>query len=220
MHKNSDYPMKYKTIRGREIAALLHPRPAVLVTCCDANESPNILTIAWHTPLSHDPPLVGISVGTTRYSHRLISQVGEFVINIVGQPFLEALQICGKYTGELDDKVALARLTPLPAKTVKPCLIAQALGYLECRVVQQIPTGDHTLFIGEVLQAQVDEMAFSNMWNYQKSHVERSETSMTDNEKTLRFAQGDIPLLGQPLLCLHRDKYGVINIIEDKEKLI
>ena len=93
-----------KTITGREIAALLNPRLAVLVTCCDLAGEPNVFTVAWQTPLSHRPPLVGISVGCTRYSHRLISDTGEFVVNIVGR--------------RLKKRWRLAARTPVPS-TIK-----------------------------------------------------------------------------------------------------
>ena len=48
------------------------PMQAVLVTCRDENEKTNVLTIAWHTPISRNPPLYGISVAPGRYSHELI----------------------------------------------------------------------------------------------------------------------------------------------------
>jgi len=175
-------PMKYKTITGKEIAALLHPRPAVLVTCCDLNGAPNVLTVAWHTPLSYNPPLIGISIGLTRYSHNLISQVRQFVVNIVGISSIEALKNCGQYTGALDDKTSLSGLTLKAAHKVKPPLISAALGYLECQVEQEVDAGDHTFFIGRVMLAQAAETAFSNMW---------------------------VSLIGDVPLCLQRDRFGV-----------
>ncbi|MBN1538346.1 MAG: flavin reductase family protein [Anaerolineales bacterium] len=190
MPKKTNPQINYKTITGRDFAALLHPRPAILVTCCDTSGVSNILTIAWHTPLSYDPPLVGISVGVTRYSHSLISQVGEFVINIVDVSMIDALKTCGQYTGELDDKASLANLSLIPAKKVRPPLIAGANGYLECLVEQEVDAGDHTFFIAKVLLAQAAETAFSNMWV---------------------SPQGNIPL------CLQRDQYGIYQDIGHKD---
>lgn len=171
-----------KTVAGRDISAMLNPRLAVLVTCCDSEGKPNVLTVAWHTPLSHRPPLVGISIAPTRYSHRLIQDVGEFVINIVGHNLLQAVRICGKYTGELDDKLAIAGLETCPAEKVHPPVLADAFGSLECRVIDQVETGDHTLFVGNVLVARAREDCFSNAWG-----------------NTFDDA---------PLQCLQRDRYG------------
>jgi len=153
-----------KEITGRDIAALLNPRLAILVTCGDASDRPNVLTVAWHTPLSHQPPLVGISIGDSRYSHHLIAETGEFVINIVGDAFKDAVKLCGNCSGTDHNKAILAELHLLPAKTVHTPVIEGALGCLECRVVGQLPMGDHTFFVGEVLHAEAQAHAFSNTW--------------------------------------------------------
>ena len=153
-----------KSVTGRDIAAMLNPRLAVLVTCCDAAGKPNVLTVAWHTPLSHQPPLVGISIGHTRYSHRLIQEQGQFVIHVMGIDRQKAIGVCGLYTGEMDDKLAIAGLETHPAKMVQPPVLADALGVLECEVVQAIETGDHTFFIGEVLHASACEHGFKSGW--------------------------------------------------------
>ena len=153
-----------KLIRGRDIAALLDPRPVILVTCCDELGSPNILTVAWQTPLSHDPPLLGISIDHRRYSHTLISQTGEFVVNVVSQKFQQAISLCGNSSGATSDKFETAGLTALPAYHVRPPLIAGALAHLECTVTSQLRTGDHTFFVGRVLYAEALQQCFDQGW--------------------------------------------------------
>ena len=172
---------EHKTIRGREIAALLNPRPVVLVTCCDAEGKPNVFSLAWHTPLSHDPALVGISIGRSHYSHSLIQATGEFVINIVGQGLLNAVVVCGNHSGADGDKSTLADLKLERARWVQAPLIADALGYLECRVAQEVSCGDHTLFVGHVIDAVARPDCFSDEWD---------------------LIRGDV------LLCRQRDHFG------------
>ncbi|MCA9962460.1 MAG: flavin reductase family protein [Anaerolineales bacterium] len=157
--------MPLKTVTGRDIAALLNPRLAVLVTCCDLENKPNILTVAWHTPLAHRPPMLGISIGHTRYSHALIKERGEFAVNIVGQSLLEAVKICGMYTGEIDDKLDITHLGIRQAAHIHPPVLEDAVGVLECQVVDQVEAGDHTFFVGQVLLAQAREDCFSNVWS-------------------------------------------------------
>ena len=181
-------------IEGRAIAALLNPRPAVLVTCCDAQGNPNVLSVAWHTPLSHDPPLVGISIDMRRYSHALIQQSGQFVVNVVGQTFQEAIEGCGNVSGRQVNKFAAFHLSALPAHCVKPPLIAWALAHLECNVIHRIPTGDHTLFVAEVIFAQANGQCFSDAWDAQT---------------------------GKVLLCLQRDRFGTwenTNLLSSRSK--
>ena len=106
----TDHDNPMKIIQGRAIAALLNPRPAVLVTCCDGKGKPNVLSIAWHTPLCHNPPMLGISIDHRRYSHNLIDHSGEFVINVVSQAFLPAIELCGNQSGQSMDKFQEAEI--------------------------------------------------------------------------------------------------------------
>lgn len=146
--------MGEKVLLERRHYRLLHPCGTVLVTCCDKHGKPNIITLAWVAPASIQPPLAMIGVGKTRYSHNLI-RGGEFVINIPTADLLEKVQYCGETSGRQVDKFKETGLTPKKAKFVKPPVIEECVGHLECRVVKEVPTGDHTLFIGEVLAAYV-----------------------------------------------------------------
>jgi flavin reductase (DIM6/NTAB) family NADH-FMN oxidoreductase RutF len=177
-----------KPIRGREVSALLNPRPAVLVTCCDAEGKPNVFSLAWHTPLSHVPLLMGISVARAHLSHALIELTGEFVVNIVSTAYRDAVELCGQVSGRECDKLSLAGLSVEPARYVRPPLIAGALGTLECRVVHLLVCGDHTFFIGEVLAASARSECFGDAWQ---------------------------PSLGDVLLCLQRDRFGRFSKMEE-----
>lgn len=172
-------------ITGRAIAALLNPRPAVLVTSCDSAGKPNVLTMIWLTPLSHDPPLVGVSIGLTRLSHALVQATGEFVVNVVGQSYVDAVRVCGTHSGSDCDKIGLAQLQLAPARCVRPPVVLGALARLECRVVNEVPAGDHTLFIGSVVYAAARDGCFSNEWD---------------------------PARGDVLLCLQRDHFGAFAV--------
>lgn len=169
------------TITGGSSSRLMNPRLAVLVTCCDQSGKPNAISVAWHTPLSHDPPLVGISIGLTRYSHELITATGEYVINVVGQDLQPAVEFCGEYSGRDCDKISLTGLELRPSKYLTIPVLAGALGHLECRVEQEIPVGDHTLFVARVLSAEVRTDCFDEAW---------------------KAGNGDV------LLCLRYDRYG------------
>ena len=130
---------------------LLYPAGLVLVTSADALGKANIITAAWCCPLSFDPPLVGVSIGKTRYSHSLIGRGKEFAINIPGEGMEESVMVCGTTSGRKVDKFAEAKLTAEKAKIVKPPLIAECVSSIECRVEKEIDCGDHTFFIGSVV---------------------------------------------------------------------
>ncbi len=142
-----------------KVYRLLHPRQVVLVTCAEEGK-PNVLTVAWSTPLSFDPPLVGVSIGKNRYSHGVISRSGEFAISIPPASLLEKVKRCGTLSGRNRDKFREVNLTPLPSRRLRAPVVKEGIAHLECRVVKKVEVGDHTLFVGEVVEAYADERVF------------------------------------------------------------
>jgi flavin reductase (DIM6/NTAB) family NADH-FMN oxidoreductase RutF len=62
----------------------------------------------------------------------------------------------GTISGRDLDKFARVGLTPIPALVVKPPRIAECPTHIECRVVDRLDTGDHTIFIGQVVAKSGD----------------------------------------------------------------
>jgi len=147
---------------------LLHPRNVVLVSCIDQLGKTNIITLAWSMPTSFDPPMLVISVKRRRYSHKLIRETGEFVVNIPTMDIVKETLFCGRKTGRTHDKFKEACLTQMPAKMVKPPIIKECVAHLECKLRRKITTGDHTLFVGEILAAYANEGVFNGTFNLKK----------------------------------------------------
>ncbi len=141
---------------------LLHPRHVVIVTCSGRERKVNAITLSWSMPTSFNPPMAVISVAPQRYSHSLIEETGEFVINIPTVELIKQAFQIGSKSGRDLDKFKVTGLTPGKAKVVKPPIIEECVAHLECRVAKQVETGDHTLFIGEVVAAYADEEVFKN----------------------------------------------------------
>lgn len=136
------------------------PMQAVLVTCNDEKGKTNVITIAWHTPISKDPPLYGISVAPSRYSHDLIQKTKEFVINFVPYEQAHIVNFCGKNSGIDTDKIKETGLTLTPSQKLKTPIIKECFSHLECKLYETLTLGDHTMFIGEVVNVLADENAF------------------------------------------------------------
>ena len=69
---------------------LLSPVPAVMVSCAMPGKRPNVITIAWAGTVCSDPPMLSISVRKERFSHHILLESGEFVVNLVGREQLQA----------------------------------------------------------------------------------------------------------------------------------
>jgi len=115
----------------------------------------NIFALAWHMPVSFEPPLYAISAGKTRYSAKLIQSSKVFVVNFMPYQLKDAVLFCGRHSGEHVDKFKETGLEKEEADRIDCPRIRQASGFLECRVVNEVEAGDHIIFIGEVLNMKL-----------------------------------------------------------------
>lgn len=139
------------------------PSRIVLAVSVDESDNPNIIVLGWKMHTSFNPPMVAISVGKTRYSHGLLLGSAEFVLAIPGGNLAEEVLYCGTHSGRDVDKFKETNLTPIPASKVKPPLIKECIANIECKVVGNLDTGDHTIFAGEVQASWISEEEQKNL---------------------------------------------------------
>lgn len=150
---------------------ILHPMHTVLVSCMGKAGKPNITTVAWAMPTSINPPMVAISISPNRHSHTLIQESLEFIINVPTLELLQATYACGSLTGRSFDKFKKAGLTPMPAKKVKAPAIRECIAHIECAVKDQFTTGDHTVFVGRILEAYADTGVFTESYDLKRARL-------------------------------------------------
>ena len=136
---------------------MLYPLPAVLVSVADTAGNTNLFTVAWTGTICSDPPMVSISVRPERYSHHMIDETGEFVINLTTEALVYATDYCGVKSGRDVDKWREMNLTPIAAEHVKAPMVKESPVNLECRVTQKLELGTHDMFLAKVLAVHVDD---------------------------------------------------------------
>lgn len=141
----------------RKPAPVLFPVPTVLVTSKLEGSEPNMITIAWTGIMNSEPPVVYIGVNPVRYSHKLIKESGEYVINIPSVDLVKAVDYCGIVSGKNVNKFKETGLTPVPATEVSAPLIAECPVNIECRVRNVLSLGSHDAFIADVLAVHYNE---------------------------------------------------------------
>ena len=152
---------------------MLYPLPVVMVSCNRKGEKPNIVTVAWTGTICSDPAMVSISVRPERYSHDIIEETGEFVINLVTKDLTYAPDYCGVRSGRDVDKFKEMNLTPLPSKMIDAVGIEESPVNIECKVVEVKKLGSHDMFIAEVVNVTVDDryMDENNKFNLNDSDL-------------------------------------------------
>lgn len=136
---------------------MLNPVPTVMVSCGTADGVRNIITIAWTGIVNSEPPMTYVSVRKSRYSHQLIQQSGEFVINLPSEDMTFAMDYCGVKSGKDVDKFHTQNLTPTAGDFVACPMILEAPVNLECvvREVREYPS--HDMFVAEIVGVHVEE---------------------------------------------------------------
>lgn len=157
-------------------STMLGPLPAVMVSCGDMQNS-NIITIAWVGIACSQPTRVYISVRPDRYSHHIIKESGEYVINLTSERLLAACDYCGIRSGRDVDKFAEMKLTKQAGSVVSAPMIAESPISLECKVFDVISLGSHDMFLADVVAVHADEsivdesgkidFALAHLVNYQ-----------------------------------------------------
>jgi len=135
----------------------LYPVPVVLVSCKDTEKAGNIITIAWCGIVCSSPPLISVSIRPSRHSHKLISQSGDFVVNIPSTKIARQADICGTHSGKATDKFKLCSFTAIPSSRVSSPMIEECPVNIECKLKSTIKLGAHDMFIGEVVAVHADE---------------------------------------------------------------
>lgn len=158
-------------ISKQKASRLINPGGVILVSSCYKDKK-NIITLAWHMPISKDPPLLGIAIAKSHFSYELIKKSEEFIINIPSLDLLKHAIFCGSISGDKIDKFTKANLTPEKAmRLINTPRIRECIGHIECYLRYIKDVGDHGLFIGEAIYSSVKEGLFDEVWNIDKARL-------------------------------------------------
>ena len=123
----------------------------VLTTRVD--DTVNGMIASWVTQVSYYPPLVLAAIHPDRFSHGLIEKSGSFGLHVLDRSQKEMLK---RFKGP-DPLKKFSGIAWEYGKTGTP-LIKDCLAWFEVKVVERIQPGNHTLYIGEVVDcAAVNE---------------------------------------------------------------
>lgn len=135
---------------------MLYPVPAVMVSCKRKDEKANIITVAWAGTICSDPVMLSVSIRPGRYSHDIISETGEFVVNLVTTKLTRACDWCGVRSGRDHDKFKEMHLTEYKSQFMSAPAIEESPVNIYCKVKEIEKLGSHDMFIAEVVGVTVD----------------------------------------------------------------
>jgi flavin reductase (DIM6/NTAB) family NADH-FMN oxidoreductase RutF len=111
-------------------------------------------TVNWVTQASFAPPLVAVGVKTDSHAHAVIKESNAFALNVLGKG-QQAMAYTFFKPAERQGSTISGE--PFRAGTTGSPILTNAPAYVECRLVASVEKGDHSVFVGEVVEAGVSK---------------------------------------------------------------
>lgn len=163
---------------------ILYPTPVLVVCTYDNEGKPNAMTAAWGGICCSAPPCIAISLREATYTHRNLMSKKAFTINIPSEQYVKEADYFGMESGRKEDKFAKTGLTPVRSDIVDAPYISEFPINLECKIIQVVELGLHTQFIGEVMDAKIDDV------------IQEKNQSIIEQIKPLIFAPDSMNYYG------------------------
>jgi flavin reductase (DIM6/NTAB) family NADH-FMN oxidoreductase RutF len=167
---------------------MLYPVPVVMVTCKKPGERPNIITLAWAGTICSDPPMLSVSIRPERFSHGIVEETGEFVVNLVNEDLVRACDWCGVRSGNRFDKFAEMKLTEYQSEYMETPAIAESPVNLYCKVKKTERLGSHDMYLAEIIGVTVDG-----------KYMDANGKFDLDAANLVAYSHGDYMSLGEKL---------------------
>jgi flavin reductase (DIM6/NTAB) family NADH-FMN oxidoreductase RutF len=136
---------------------IVYPAPILVIGTYDREGKPNVMTAAWGGICCSSPPCVAVALRKATHTYGAIVVQQEFTISIPSESHVKEADYFGLVSGKSNNKFAQAGLTPVKADTVNAPYVKEFPLVLECKVIHTIEIGLHTQFIGQIMDAKVDE---------------------------------------------------------------
>lgn len=109
-------------------------------------------TVNWVTQASFAPPLVAIGVKADSGAHAVIKDASAFALNVLGKGQQAVAFAFFKPVNHVGDRI---NGEPFRAGSTGSPILAAAPAFVECKLVDTVERGDHSIFVGEVVDAGV-----------------------------------------------------------------
>lgn len=112
------------------------------------------MTANWVMQAAFDPPMVVVALENSSKTLGMIRDSRHFAVNVLLDSQRELAAKLGRSSEQAPQKLKGIKTKPAPVAGAP--VIADCLGWVECRVVATLPSGDHALVLGEVVEAGVE----------------------------------------------------------------
>jgi len=126
---------------------------AVGLVLVQAGEQRNAMTVSFFSEVAHHPTALWVAISPHTLSHSMIEKAGRFSLAVLTQKQAHLAELCGTTSGRETDKCARLDLHASPSGFL---FLAGALASTGCVVRHSEPIGDHTIFVANIIEAELD----------------------------------------------------------------
>jgi len=142
-------------VSAHDSKSLFKPKVVSLVVSNSPETGPNLMTASWFMLAGYDPLRYQLAVSHKTHTHEIIEQSGEFVLAAPSTGMIDALAVAGQVSGRDVDKLDYLDIETVPGKHVDVPLLADAVGNIECSVLDSFTFEGCTYYFAEVETAHV-----------------------------------------------------------------
>lgn len=146
---------RFEEISEFDSKSLFKPKVVSLVVTNSPDRGPNLMTASWWMLAGYDPLRYQLAVSHKTYTHELIEENPEFVLAAPSTDMIDALTVAGSVSGRDVDKIDHLDLETVPGQSVDVPLLADAVGNIECSVMDSFEFENCSYYFGEVEHAYV-----------------------------------------------------------------
>lgn len=173
---------------GERFFIILHPRPVFLMVTMGKDSRVNVMALSWHTPISEDEQVIGVTIDKGHFTRKLLDEIPEFTLNLPTIDLINEVWKAGTISGHRVDKTKVLKLTFSKARKVKPPIINECIAHLECIVDKILSIGEVDFIIAKVVAAYAkQEFLYKGSWDIRKAKILQHLTgkAFTYNEKVI-----------------------------------
>ena len=126
---------------------------AVAVVLVGSGNVRNAMTVSCFSEVAHHPTAIWVAISPTTFTHHLLEEIHEFSIAVLNERQAELARLCGSVSGRDSDKCANLDLYTSPSGFP---FLRGALSSTACKLRHNEAVGDHTIFIADVVEAELD----------------------------------------------------------------
>ncbi len=126
---------------------------AVGLVLVKAGEICNAMTVSLFSEVAHHPTALWVSINQDCYTHTLLQKQPDFSLVVLNQKQKEIALTCGTVSGREQDKCSRLDLYLNPSGFL---FLRDALSSTSCRIRQSLDVDDHTLFVADILEVELE----------------------------------------------------------------